>query len=180
MNFVISVFLGLLPEVLYFTLFLVYTKNLKEKRLKLFLLLSIGYIALIMICRYQLLFYLGYIVYIYIINKYLFKAHISDLFVISLGSVYLTATSFIAFKVTGNYYLAYIINRIILYMIFIFRNSFNFLYKSYRNLWNRNENNKIKSITLRNVSLLLINIMIVIMNFVMIVAINHYTRILGG
>lgn len=177
MNFLISIFLGLLPEVLYFTLFLVYTKNLKEKRLKLFLLLAIGYIALIMICRYQLLFYLGYIVYIYLVNKFLYKAHISDLFVISLSSVYLTATSFIAFKITENYYLAYIINRIILYLIFIFRDKFNNLYKTYRNLWNRNENNKIKSITLRNTSLLVINIFIIVLNSIIIIALNYFNNL---
>lgn len=177
LNFIISIILGLIPEVLYFTLFLVYTKNLKTKRLKLFILLAIGYIVLIMICRYQLIFYLSYIVYIYLINKILYKAHISDIFVISLGSVYLTITSFIAFKITENYYLAYIINRIILYTIFLIKNKFNPIYKLYLSLWNRNDNAKIKSITLRNISLLVVNVFILILNYIIIIALNYFSNL---
>ena len=43
MYYLVSILFGLIPEVLYFTLFITYTKNIKEKRIKLILLISIAY-----------------------------------------------------------------------------------------------------------------------------------------
>ena len=162
-NFIVSILLGLIPEVLYFTLFLVYCKNLKEKRLKLFGLLSLGYIALIMICRYQLLFYVAYVLYSYLILKWVYKSHILDLFVCSIGLGYMTIVAFIGYIVLGsNYLVYYIVARVLLYLIFIFRNKFNKVYKFYRECWNRNSDNKIKSLTLRNLSIVFLNLMIIL------------------
>lgn len=178
MNFVISIFLGLLPEVLYFTLFLVYTKNLKEKRLKLFLLLAIGYIALIMMCRFQFLFYITYIIYSYLVLKLLYKSHIIDLFVCSLGLMYMTLVAFIGFKILGKNYVAYyIVARIVLYLPFIFRKKFGLIYKNYRKLWNRNDDAKIKSLTIRNMSLIGLNIFILLINLCAILCSLYYLSI---
>ena len=114
-NFIVSILLGLIPEVLYFTLFLVYCKNLKEKRLKLFGLLALGYIALIMICRYQFIFYIAYVIYSYLVLKWLYKAHILDLFVCSIGLGYMTIVAFVDYMVLGaNYLVYYIVARICL------------------------------------------------------------------
>ena len=168
MNFVISIFLGLLPEVLYFTLFLVYTKGIKTKRLKLFLLLAIGYIALIMICRYQLLFYLGYIVYTYLILKLLYKSHIVNLFLFVICFLYYAICSYISFIIVDNYWVAYILDRILLFLPIIFINNVNGFYKKYTKLWNRNDKAKIKSITLRNISLMFLYLMIIIVNFILL------------
>lgn len=172
-NFIISIVLGLIPEVLYLTLFISGVKDKKEKKLKLFMFLVLGYILLIMICRYQLLFYVLYIIYAFIVVKKLYKAHIIDLFIISLAYIYMTFASFISYKLTSNYYIAYIIHLIILYIIFIFNNKLKIFYKIYKKLWNVSKDNKIKSITLRNVSLLIINIMIILMNAIMLFLISR-------
>lgn len=165
MNFIISLLLGMLPEVLYLTLFLIFCKNIKQKRLKLFGLLALGYILLIMICRYQLIFYLTYIVYSYLVLKLLYKAHILDLFVCSIGLSYMTIISIIGYAILGsNYVIYYLVARILLYMIFIFKNKLNILYNLYVKCWNKNSNMKIKSITLRNISLLILNLLIIILN----------------
>ena len=178
-NFIVSLLLGMLPEVLYFTLFLTFTKNIKTKRLKLFILLSIGYILLIMICRYQLIFYLAYIVYSYLILKLLYKSEIIDFFICSLGYSYLTIISIIAFIVIPNYWVAFVMNRVLLFAPFILKNKFNELYILYRSLWNRNDKVKqpIKSLTLRNCSLLMINALIVILNLFVVVALNYYNSL---
>lgn len=169
-NFIVSLLLGMLPEVLYFTLFLTFTKNIKTKRIKLFILLSIGYILLIMICRYQLIFYLAYIVYSYLILKLLYKSEIIDFFICSLGYSYLTIISISAFIVIPNYWIAFFMNRILLFAPFILKSKFNKLYMLYRSLWNRNDKVKqpIKSLTLRNCSLLMINTFIIILDVVIL------------
>ena len=165
-NFLVSIVLGLLPEVLYFSLFLIYTKNIKEKKLKLFMLLAIGYILLIMICRYQFIFYLAYVVYSYFVLKYLYKSQIIDFFICSIGLTYMTIVAYVGYQILGfNYVLYYIVARISLFSIFTFKKHFNKLYLTYRSLWNRNDNAKIKSLTIRNCSLLFINILILFFNF---------------
>lgn len=180
MNFIISLLFGMLPEVLFLTWFIVCFRNIKEKKLKLFISLMLGYVALIMICRYQLLFYIAYIIYSYIIVKSIYKAHIIDLFVISFGYAYLTLISIGCFKIINNYWIAFVVNRVILFAPLLFKTTISKLYKMYKNLWNINKDAKIKSITVRNISLVMVNIMIFIMNVVMVITINYYTSTIGG
>jgi hypothetical protein len=166
MNFIISLILGMLPEVLFFTLFLIFTNDLKTKRLKLFGLLVLGYISLIMILRYEFLFYIGYVIYAYLILKLLYKVHISDLFVFALSFSYVALLSYFIYKfMSDNYYLAFAIDRILLFVPFIFKKYLRLAYLKYLSLWNRNdkEERKIKSITLRNISLIFINLLIVLL-----------------
>ena len=180
MYYILSVFLGLIPEVLYFTLFLIYTKNIKEKRILLFLLISLAYTLTVFIKQYILVYYLSFIVLVYLILKLLYKqkTQIIDIFVISISTIYLTLLSYICFLFLksdmSNYWLLYTIDRMFLLFIFIFRKRFNVLYKKYCKLWNRNDKEKrpIKSITLRNISLIIINIAIVLMNILAISIIN--------
>lgn len=164
-DFIIGLLIGMLPEVLYFTLSICFVKDIQKNRLKLFSLLAVGYIVLIMICRFQLLFYLGYIVYVYVVLKKLYKSKIIDLFIVSVISAYLTLTSFISFKLIDTYMLAYLVNRLMLFIpIFLLNYKLNDFYNVYYILWDRHEGNKIKSITVRNISLVFINMLIVIFN----------------
>lgn len=174
-NFIVSLIFGMLPEVLYVTLSIIFVKDIKKDRLKLFGLLILGYILLIMICRYQLLFYLGYIVYVYIVLKVLYKSKIIDLFVVSVISAYLTLMSFISFKLIDNYVFACILNRALLFIpICLLNYRLNDVYNMYWILWDRREGNKIKSITVRNMSLTLTNIFIVLLNIAVILSLIDY------
>ncbi len=176
MIYILSLFLGLIPEVLYFSLAMIYTKKINEKRIRLFLFISLAYILCIMIIPYELLFYVIFIFIIYFILKILYKekTQIIDIFVITYFTFYLTLLSFlICFYYTVEnslkmYIILYIINRILLFSIFIFKDKFYILYQRYKKYWNRNDNEKrpIKSITLRNISLILLNIIIFIMNII--------------
>ena len=175
-----SVLLGMLPEVLYFTLFLKYTKNLQEKTVKLGLLIGIAYILCMFIQRYQVVYYIIFIALIYVILKLLYKdkAQIIDVFVIATSYFYLTIISFIISKILyndlSNYNLLLIISRLLLILPFIFRNKFNIIYQKYYKLWNRNDNEirPLKSITIRNISLILLNILIFVINIVCLYIIN--------
>lgn len=180
MYYILSILLGLIPEVLYFTLFITYTKNIKEKRVKLFLLLAIVYFLCIIIQRWQILFYLLWIVLVYISLKLLYKnkTQIIDVFIISVAYLWVAILSFILLffvkQDMSNYVLISILDRILLFSVFIFRRKFNVIYKLYCKLWNRNDKEKrpIKSITLRNLSLILLNGIIFFINIAIINIIN--------
>lgn len=180
MRILLSILLGLIPEVLYFTLFITYTKDIKEKRIKLFLLISISYFLCILVQKLQILFYVLLIVLIYICLKLLYKnkTQIIDVFVISIAYLWISILSFILILFVkqdmSNYVFISILDRILLFSIFIFRNKFNKLYKLYCKLWNRNDKEirPIKSITLRNTSLILLNSFIFFLNIAIINIIN--------
>lgn len=91
----ISIILGLIPEVLYFTLFITFAKNFKTKRIKLFLLISIAYIICMFIQRYKILYYVLFVALIYGILKLLYRdeVEIIDVFLIMVTYLYLTIIS---------------------------------------------------------------------------------------
>ena len=161
MNFLISILLGMIPEVLYITLMTSYLEGIETKRIRLFVLNSFGYIVLIMVCRFELIFYIAYIIYLYWVLKLMFKVQITSFFMIS---VVFSSVAWISFVCSfyPNYYVGYVISRTMLYTIYLFRDNFYILYKRYRACWNRNITHKIKSITLRNCSLVFINAMILL------------------
>ena len=180
MYYLVSILLGMIPEVLYFTLFLIYTKDLKEKKIRLCLLIAIAYFLCLMINRFKLVYYIGFLFLIYLILKLLYKkkAQITDIFIISLAFLYVCIISYICFLFVkedySNYYLLCVINKILLFVPFSFRKKFNIWYKKYYSLWNRNDNVKrpIKSITLRNLSLIGLNIFVFINNIVFLYMLN--------
>lgn len=175
-NFAMSLLLGMIPEVLYFTMLLISTKKLKDKKIKLFLLIMLSYILCIMLVRHQVLYYVIFIFFIYLSLKILYKqkAQIIDVFIINIGLIYVFIVGFICSLFMNESYFAYyfllIINKILMFIPFIFKNKFNILYKKYCELWNRNDKVKrpIKSITLRNISLVVMNIFVFIMNIILV------------
>ena len=178
MRYFISIFLSMLPEIIYFTLFLIYTKDLKEKKVKLGLLIGIAYILCVTISLYKLIYHVSFIFLVDLILKLLYKkkTQIIDIFVFSIAVAYLTITSLLIYipQTIEQYYICYVINRLLLFVPFIFKNKFNIIYKKYYSLWNRNYNQKqpIKSITLRNISLISINCIIFLINIICIYILN--------
>lgn len=174
-NFILSLIFGMIPEVLYFTLFLKFTKNIDKHIVKLFVLLAIGYVALIMICRYEFLFYIMYIIYSYLVLKVLYKSEIIDIFVYSIAFSYLMIVGY-TFKLLlfNNYVLYYLVVRVFMFLPFIFKNKFNQLYILYRKLWNIRKGNKIKSLTIRNSSLIFVNSMISTIYVIIVFVLNDF------
>lgn len=172
----LTIFVGMLPEVLYFTMFIKYAKDISEKKIKLFLFMVLVYILCILVSQYKTLYYVAFIFLTYLILKLLYKnkVQITDIFLISLAYMYLAINSYICFQFVSNdlsnYYFIAIINKILLFIPFIFKNKFNLLYVKYKSLWNRNDKIKrpIKSITLRNISLICLNIFIFLANLILI------------
>lgn len=171
-NFVINFLFGLLPEIIYFTLFLIYTKNYKTNKIKLFLFLLIGYTLFKYLFKVNIYFQICFIIYVPIVLKFLYKDkfHISDIFVFVYASIILMAISFIVLPIDlifHNYLFAFIINRILIFVIlFYLKNKLHKAYSWIIKQWNRNyeKPNKIKSITIRQVCVISLNIMIFILN----------------
>lgn len=182
MYYILSILFGVIPDVLYFTLFFIFTKNIKEKRIKLFFLVSIFYFICLIIKKWILIGYLFFMVSMYFILKLLYKdkTQIIDVFIIGIAYLWQTILSAILLiflkRDLSNYYFLYIINLILMFIPFILYKNFNLFYKKYCKFWNRNDAEKrpIKSITLRNISLILLNSLILILNMTIINIINFY------
>ena len=172
----LTIFVGILPEIIYFTKFMEYAKNIKEHRIKFFLLMILTYVLCILVSQYKILYYVAFIFISYLAMKLIYKekAQIIDIFVFSVAFIYVALNgliwSFFISKDMSNYYLISILNRITLFIPFIFKNKFNNLYNKYKSLWNRNDKIKrpIKSITLRNISIICLNVFIFIANLFLI------------
>ncbi len=175
----IDIFLGMVPEVLFFTFFIVVAKNLdnrKNRVLKLLVGVAINYIITGIMTTYNIYSYILIIFFNYIILNLIYRKETDklDLFLIGLAEWYLLIVGFICFKFISNnmdyYYYALFANRILLVLPFIFKKQMNNLYNKYRLYWNRNDSieKPIKSITLRNISLILMNVLIFILNICII------------
>lgn len=172
----LEVLLGQVPEALYFSLFLIFTKELKEKRLLFTILMCLEYVLLFYVTDYSLYSHIGFFVTTFLILKILYKekCQITDVFTLTIASIILIIFNIIVsplFKV--DYILAVIIIRILMFS-FVFLNK-NKLYKIqnlYKKIWNRKEksNSKIKSLTFRSINIIIFNIMFYIINAGMLLA----------
>lgn len=166
----INVFLGMLPEVLFFTMFIIYAKNIKEKRWLLFGFIILNYLGTGILSVYSIYSYVLFMIFQYVIIKILYKEDVEyiDIFLITISHMYLFLISLICYKGFSNYNIALLVNRLLLIVPFLLRNKLNYYYKKYRKSWNRSEDNKIRSISLRNMSLITLNLFIFVSDIVCI------------
>lgn len=167
----ILLFLEKICEAIYFSLFLIYGKNIKEKRILLTAIMIFEYLALKYFISFNVWFQLSYTFLVYITLKVLYKdkAQITDIFLFAGASIILIFISFLCgiFQIlfNTNYYLLLVLNRIIIFIVlFISKNIINKIYIKFYSLWNRNNKHKIKSLTIRNISAILFNLMFFIIN----------------
>lgn len=150
---IISMLFGMLPDCLYYTFFWIVLKKLNNRRIQLFILICVVYLALIMIQRYEVLYYFLFVISIYGVVKVLYKEKINffDIFIFGLACLYMFFDSCFCMAVISKYEIAYIINKILLIIPFIFHSFIERVYKKYLYTWNRETNysQNIKSITLR-------------------------------
>ena len=176
----LELFLGQIPEAIFFALFMIYSKAIKEKRILFTVLMIAEYLLLIYSFPYSWFFHIGYMFTTFLTLKLLYKdkAQITDVFILMIGYLILAITSiipyFVIWKTLNNYLVYVIINRI---LIFSFVIGFNYklysIQESYKNLWNRKDKKKkkIKSTTFRAVNIVIFNILFYIINLCMAFAI---------
>lgn len=175
---IILLFLEKICEAIYFSLFLIYGKDLKEKKLLFIGIMIFEYILLTSVLQYTTWIHIIYITLTYINLKVLYKekAQITDIFLFATASIFLILISFcsgLLHILKMKYFYALIINRIILFsFLFFIKNKINLIYKKYYLKWNRKDNmTKIRSLTLRNISVIIFNLMFYVINIGLIYAI---------
>lgn len=171
--------LGQIPEAIYFALFMIFTKQLKEKRILFVLLMVIEYLLLVNALMFNSWFQILYTFLTFITLKVLYKekAQITDVFTFTIASIVLIFVSLISFAVcNGDMIAGSVLNRIILIIFFIFSyEKLPSIQKIYKKFWNRNdkEKKKMKSATFRSINVVIFNIMFYIINLGMVYAIYY-------
>ena len=168
--------LGQIPEAIYFALFLIFTKSLKEKRILFIILMIVEYLLLKSFIHFDMWFQIGYTIMTFLTLKVLYRerAQVIDIFTFGIASIILMISSIISFLLLGpNMQFVVLTSRILLILFFIF--SYKYLpniQKLYKKLWNRNDKttNKMKSTTFRALNTVIFNLMFVVINVCMIYA----------
>lgn len=168
---VISSIINILFEVWFIWYLVCKAKEIDNKKVITYILTTISYIIASIVINFtyknQIYMLLVLALLIYIFMKIMFKKkfQISDLFIIYYIAATILLAAIITQLVFGYTFIALIIDRIILLSIaLMFGKHIRKLYKKYINNWNRGKENKIKSITLRNMSILFMNITIFAIN----------------
>lgn len=165
-----------IPEPVYFSLFLIIGKNIKEKRLLLIGIMIVQYWLLMHIFPFNVWFQLIYTFMSFVNLKVLYKekAQVTDLFLFATASIILIVISAFCYGTfyftIKNYIIALIMNRVLMFITLYFgRNKIKDMYKKFCSLWNRHNNpNKMRSLTLRNISIIIFNLMFWFINLGMI------------
>jgi hypothetical protein len=168
----LRIILEIVLEAIYFSIFIIKGKELKEKRLLFIALMIFQYLALTTAIKYNIWMQISYTILVYMNLKILYKkkAQITDVFLFGAASIILIIISILCaqLKKATNmpYFYALIINRLILFVtLFLLRNKISVIYQRFYKRWNRHKDaKKIKSLTLRNISIIVFNLMFYIIN----------------
>ena len=180
----LEILVGQIPEAIYFALFMIFVKTLREKRILFIALTILEYILLLHSFPYSVWSHIGFFVITYIILKLLYKekSQITDIFTLGIASILMIAINcplyFIVWLFTDEYMVYVVLTRLVLFiLLFMFRHKLNYIQKIYKHLWNRNDklNRIMKSTTFRSANLVVFNIMFYLINFGML-----YALFLGG
>lgn len=170
-----------LLEPIYFSIFLIIAKGIKEKRILFTIVMIAEYLLLKNFIHYDVTFQLGYTFMTYLSLKVFYKekAQITDIFLFAFASLTVIAISLVSYFAiyftVGIYDVALVLNRILMFtFLFLMRNNIRDMYKEFYSLWNRHSHpDKIKSLTLRNVSVIIFNLMFYFINFGMIFLLKY-------
>lgn len=168
--------LGQIPEAIYFALFMILVKNIKEKRILFTILMILEYIFLKLAFPFNMWFQVTYTFMTYIILKLLYreKSQITDIFTFGIGSIILMIISIVVCLLfRNNIIVIAVLSRLLMFgFLFIFRHRLNKIQNLYKSLWNRNDKQpkKIKSTTFRAVNVVVFNLMFFIINICLLYA----------
>jgi len=169
--------LGQIPEAIYFSLFMIFAKRLKEKRISFIILMILEYILLKQFIKFNIWFQISYTILTFIILKLLYKekAQITDIFTFTIASMFLIVVDipiyFIGRLFTNNYFIIFVFERIIVFItLFLLKDKLFKIQNLYKKLWNRNDKQKkkIKSTTFRCINIIVFNLSFYLLNIAML------------
>lgn len=179
---VLEMLLGQIPEAIYFSLFMIFTKQLKEKRILFIVLMILEYLIIQKLIHYDVWLQIIYTFSVFIILKVLYKekSQITDIFTFTISSIFMIvidmAVYFISSLFTNNFIIIITIDRILLFTtLFLLRNKLPKIQNLYKKLWNRNDKKekKIKSATFRCINIVIFNITFYVLNIIMLYCIYY-------
>jgi len=168
----LEIFIGQLPEAIYFAIFMIFTKGIQKNKLKFVTLMTCEYILLMNSIPYSIWTHVLYFVVTYMILKLLYKdlCQITDIFTLTIGGLILILSSAVVLPLylAGLPYIWYVvINRLILFMLLFFITPIlPKLEETYKKIWNRNDKIKkpIKTTTFRCMNIVIFDIMFCLIN----------------
>lgn len=171
----ISVLFGLLPESVYFTLFLIFAKQIKQYRVSLFLAIFAFNIGISYFLAFSIWYHVTFMFLMYLTIRILYKAQIIDVFLITVSALIVTLLGYACYFLIPNYWVAAVINRAGLFVVlFAGKTYWNKLYLLYRSGWNRRDGARIKSLTVRNISCVTLNLLLYSLNILAITIQNRF------
>ena len=177
----LQLLLGQIPEAIFFALFMIYAKGLKEKRFLFTLLMVVEYLLTKYSFQYNWMFHITYMISVFLTLKLLYKekSQVTDIFILAIGYVVLAISSIISFIILSftlnNMFIGNILCKILMFsFIFVLRNKLNGIQNIYKKLWNRNDKvpKKMKTTTFRALNLVVFNILFAVLNLCMLYAIH--------
>ena len=179
MDYLLNIVLGQIPEAIYFSLFMIYTKQLKEKRMLFIILMIVEYLLLKHFIAFNVWFQVLYTFMTFLILKILYKekAQVTDIFSFTIVSIIVIISSMlmygIAYFTYRNITICVLLHKILIFIfLFVAKNKLYCIQKMYKKLWNRNDRikKKIKSTTFRSINIVIFNIVFYIINIGMLLA----------
>ena len=169
----LELFLGKIPEAIFLALFMVFTKNIKSKRVLFTSYVVTEYLSLKLVFSYSSYFHILLAILMFIGLKLFYKekSQITDVFILIIAYLYLGVTSILCYYLCrGNIVLATLSNRILLfYPLFLLRSKLSKIQELYKIQWNRgNQDAKIKSTTFRGLNLVLMYVTFIFIHCYMI------------
>lgn len=173
----LELFLGQIPEAIFFSLFMIFVKNLQEKRILFSSLMILEYLFLTYFIKFNIWFQVLYTFATFLILKLLYKekAQIIDIFTFMIGSLIMGVFDgvlyFIVWKTINNYLIYAVMVRVLQIIFFVlFHKKLYKIQYLYKKLWNRNRQhpNKIKSATFRSLNIVIFNLMFYLINMAVV------------
>lgn len=150
--------IALILQPLYFSMFMIYSKNLKCKRL-IFILAMIIEHFILRYCiqlKFSINFELTYTIITYLLLKLIYreKARITDVIIFIISTLFLGVISISMYFIIGMNLAGLIcVNVIPIISAYLLRHKLSKINQFFNRFWNKHENSKmIKSITVRGIS----------------------------
>lgn len=171
LNMLLSILLGIIPEAIFFAFFVIGAKRISKENYRLALIVAFIVVSIIlaMFLSFNIWIYVAQTIVMYIILKFLYKnTEFIDMFLLTFPYIILAILGFACYGIEvllsdgdTSTYIILAVNRILLIITMsALYPHLNKWYNSYRKAWNKFGSKKIKSITVRNISILVCNVVI--------------------
>lgn len=176
-------FLGQMPEAIFFALFMIFAKNLREKRIPFILLMVVEYLLIMRAFPYSWIFHILYLITTFLTLKILYKekSQITDIFILIISYAVMIISSILCFIISGGHViLANVIHKVLIFtLLFLFRNRLYNVQNLYKKYWNRNDkiSKRVKSVTFRSLNIVTFNILFYALNGLMLYAVYYNSKL---